>query len=474
MDISQWLTAEPKLTLNELREKVVTEGLYDSLDTVPDPSTLYRQLKRLGFNWGKVRYSDPRAKRDVIRFERCAFRMAQDQGLDPTTLLSFDESNFHIWDQPRLAWGTTANAATLEKPKGKTLRNAVYATIGFKMVDGQAKALIHWVFIHPRKTWRPLESTIQQHEIEDDEKARIKASLSKQLINSLTCSGLKAELTKLGIKSDANTKESMTNTLLRVWKRGTRLDELRLLGKGRPDTGGQCIPPTGTARMFSEYLYECLLPFMKGKGALNDAGVECKLTADEGIEGCPDYGKLEFQPRLKDLSILMDSAPSHLPSNHVRVTAFHKYAQDKLGMKGVIFTPPYSAWYNPVELFFSYVKRFIRKQSPATVPELIKRLREASDKVTGKMIKGWYLKSGYIIPGEELQVCAADPNAGVTDRCTLPADARFQRREHIACYDDQCWDISSADSPLSPSVNLNVQRHRLTRLRVLVLGCMAF
>ena len=78
--------------------------------------------------------------------------------------------------------------------------------------------------------------------------------------------------------------------------------------------------------MFSEYLYECLLPFMKGKGALNDAGVECKLTADEGIEGCPDYGKLEFQPRLKDLSILMDSAPSHLPSNHVRVTAFHKYA----------------------------------------------------------------------------------------------------------------------------------------------------
>ena len=83
------------------------------------------------------------------------------------------------------------------------------------------------------------------------------------------------------------------------------------------------------------------------------------------------------------------------------------------------------------------MKRFIRKQSPATVPELIKRLREASDKVTGKMIKGWYLKSGYIIPGEEPQVRAADPNAGVTDRCTLPADARFQRREHIACYDDQ-------------------------------------
>ena len=38
----------------------------------------------------------------------------------------------------------------------------------------------------------------------------------------------------------------------------------------------------------------------------------------------------------------------------------------------------------------------------------------------------------------------------------------------------QCWDISSANSPLSPSINVKVQRHRLTRLRVVVLGCMAF
>jgi len=201
VEISQWLSAEPKLTLAELRQKTVAEGFYDSLEAVPDQSTLYRQLKKLGFNWGKVRYSDPRAKRDVIKYERCAFRMAQDQGLDPTTLLSFDESNFHLWDQPRLAWGTTAKQATLEKPKGKTLRNAVYATIGFKMIDNIPKALIHWVFIHPRKTWRPLENTIQQHEIQDDEKTNLKTNLSKQLIHSLTCEGLKDELNKLGIKS---------------------------------------------------------------------------------------------------------------------------------------------------------------------------------------------------------------------------------------------------------------------------------
>lgn len=103
-------------------------------------------------------------------------------------------------------------------------------------------------------------------------------------------------------------------------------------------------------------------------------------------------------------------------------------------MKGVIFTPPYSAWFNPVELFFSYVKRYIRKHAPATVPELITRLREASEKVTGDMIKGWFKKSGYLIPGEEPEAHPVDPNLG-QDRCSLPVDARFQRREHVLCVD---------------------------------------
>ena len=53
------------------------------------------------------------------------------------------------------------------------------------------------------------------------------------------------------------------------------------------------------------------------------------------------------------------------------------------------------------------------------------------------MIKGWFRKSGYLIPGEAAVERDPDPNAGVVDRCSLPSDARFQRREHIACYDSQ-------------------------------------
>jgi hypothetical protein len=51
-----------------------------------------------------------------------------------------------------------------------------------------------------------------------------------------------------------------------------------------------------------------------------------------------------------------------------------------------------------------------------TAPELITRLREASEKVTRNMIKGWFKKSDYIIPGEPSETKPADPNKGKEDR----------------------------------------------------------
>lgn len=62
VEISQWLLAAPKLTLAEIRQKGVDEDFFSTLEEVPDQSTLYRQLKKMGFQWGKVRYSDPRAR----------------------------------------------------------------------------------------------------------------------------------------------------------------------------------------------------------------------------------------------------------------------------------------------------------------------------------------------------------------------------------------------------------------------------
>jgi hypothetical protein len=112
----------------------VEEDEYDDISNVPDPSTLWRQMKKMGFKWQKPKYSDPRAKRDVIKWERCEFRRNQDSGaLDPTKLISVDETNWY-YEQATRAWGTTASPATLEKPKGKVMRRSMIASIGFAKV----------------------------------------------------------------------------------------------------------------------------------------------------------------------------------------------------------------------------------------------------------------------------------------------------------------------------------------------------
>jgi hypothetical protein len=189
--VSGWLTDEPKLTLKEIRAKLVEEDEYDNLSNVPDTSTLWRQMKKMGFKWQRPKYSDPRAKRDVIKWERCEFRRNQDSdALDPTTLVSIDETNWY-YEQATRAWGTTASPATLEKPKGKVMRRSMIASIGFSKVGDEYKAFIHWVFIPPRRSWAPLPDTIQEYEIGAEEKADIKDSLSTQVINKLSTVGLK-------------------------------------------------------------------------------------------------------------------------------------------------------------------------------------------------------------------------------------------------------------------------------------------
>ena len=240
LKISGWLQENPKLTLKEIREKLVEGEEYKTIEEVPHSTTIWRRLQEIGFQWSKPLYSDPRAKRDVIRYERCAFRKAQDDGLDPTTLLSIDETNF-FFEQATRAWGTSAKPASLEKPKGKVPRRSLYATIGFEMGgdDGEPKAIIHWLLVPPRKSWRPLSDTIESLEIKDDERRQIKARLSPQLIEGLTNAGLRDELKRLGITSPQNSRASMKETLLRVFRSGSREGELRARGKGRPTLGGQ-------------------------------------------------------------------------------------------------------------------------------------------------------------------------------------------------------------------------------------------
>ena len=68
LKISGWLQETPKLTLKEIREKLVEEDEYKTIEEVPHSTTIWRRLQEIGFQWSKPLYSDPREEgRDQIR-----------------------------------------------------------------------------------------------------------------------------------------------------------------------------------------------------------------------------------------------------------------------------------------------------------------------------------------------------------------------------------------------------------------------
>jgi hypothetical protein len=107
------------------------------------------------------------------------------------------------------------------------------------------------------------------------------------------------------------------------------MGELRTRGRGRPTVrvrGLQCAceAPIVDARMISEYLYACLMPFLETGKLHNPEGFECQSTTDEDIESYSNDGKLETKPNLLNMIIyiLWDSAPQHLPSTDAHITPF--------------------------------------------------------------------------------------------------------------------------------------------------------
>ena len=377
----------------------------------------------------------PARKAGVIQYERCMMRKAQDEGLPPTNLLSIDESLFR-YEQATRAWGPIGSKPILEKPKGQVKYRALYLTIGFDTRGGEAKPLIHGVLIPPRRTHKPLAERIQSYEIEPGEKMALRDRFDERSVNSMSNVMLKAELRSLGIRAADATAAAMKDTLLRVGRLGTRLGELRARTSGAQDKGGALTPAIGDARMFSEYLSQCLVTFLDGQGLWNPAGHECKLSADLGIRQCPDFGVLGYKPRLLDLTLQLDGAPSHQPHTATRSSPFHWYVTEQLGLKGVFFNPPYSPKFNPVEYANSFIKRYVRKFAPATDEQLITRIREAIGRITGDMIKNWFKLAGFMIPGEE-EKRPEDPNLGIVDRCSIGPDAKFDKREHVACFDSE-------------------------------------
>ena len=79
----------------------------------------------------------------------------------------------------------------------------------------------------------------------------------------------------------------------------------------------------------------------------------------------------------------------------------HKVAgiEDLIRARGahVIYLPPYSSDFNPIELAWAKVKTILRRLKARTFPALIEALKQALLAITPQDIRGWFAHCGYAI-----------------------------------------------------------------------------
>ena len=125
-------------------------------------------------------------------------------------------------------------------------------------------------------------------------------------------------------------------------------------------------------------------------GALGLSGIIAPLTYKGTLNGefFGVYVKESLAPAMNEGDTLMlDNLSSH------KVKDALKPLYDK-GIN-VIFLPPYSHDFNPIEQAWSKIKAYLRKVKARTFDELFSAMSSALDLITREDILGWIRNCGY-------------------------------------------------------------------------------
>jgi transposase len=96
-------------------------------------------------------------------------------------------------------------------------------------------------------------------------------------------------------------------------------------------------------------------------------------------------------PRLKRGDILvLDNLSAH---KDPRVKFWCRYFGVRL-----IYLPPYSHDFNPIETGWGLQKQYVRKHAPRTQADLVRAARRACHRVTPRHCRNWLAHAGYSVP----------------------------------------------------------------------------
>lgn len=125
-------------------------------------------------------------------------------------------------------------------------------------------------------------------------------------------------------------------------------------------------------------------------GGLTLAGVVAPMTLDGAMTGAAFLAYVEqvLAPTLRRGDVVvMDNLPAHKPIA-IRETIEATGAT-------MLFLPPYSPDFNPIELAFAKIKALLRKAAARTIPILWDAIRDAIDAVTPNDARSFFTACGY-------------------------------------------------------------------------------
>jgi hypothetical protein len=134
---------------------------------------------------------------------------------------------------------------------------------------------------------------------------------------------------------------------------------------------------------------------------LDESGVNLSMTRLYG-RAAPDQRVVESTPlpsgpRTTTLAVIgaMGITAPLVLSGAVNGHIFYGYIE-ACGAH-LIYLPPYSSDFNPIELAWSKVKTILRRLKARTFPALIKALKQALLAITTQDVQGWFAHCGYAI-----------------------------------------------------------------------------
>lgn len=125
-------------------------------------------------------------------------------------------------------------------------------------------------------------------------------------------------------------------------------------------------------------------------GGLTLGGIVAPMTIDGAMTGAAFLAYVEqvLVPALHPGAVVvLDNLPAHKP-------AAIREAIEAAGAT-LLFLPPYSPDFNPIEMAFSKMKAHLRRAAARTLPRLWDAIRDAIDAVTKSDARSFFTACGY-------------------------------------------------------------------------------